>query len=238
MTLAPSKELILDAPQAIIFDWDNTLVTNWRCVHAAINAALEQFGLPTWSMEESYERVRHSLRDSFPVIFGTDWTRARDIFYAHFAAHHLDYLEPLEGAEAMLRDLHARAIRLAVVSNKTGRFLRAEADALGWTPLFGRLVGATDATADKPAVDPVIMALEPFGLQPGPHVWFVGDADIDMECAHRAGCTPILVGDTPQVGEGLEKFPPHMKLAGCPAISALVRRGDDTISSLGSTRAR
>lgn len=220
----------LTRPRAVIFDWDNTLVTNWRCVHAAINAALATYGHRPWTLEESYERVRHSLRDSFPVIFGDDWMAARDIFYAHFAAHHLEYLEPLDGAEAMLRDLHRRGIHLAVVSNKTGRFLRAEADALGWAPLFGRLVGATDAPVDKPAVEPVRLALSTADIAPGPDVWFVGDADVDMECAHRAGCVPILVGSTPQVGAGLDRFPPLLKLGGCSAISVLVQQIDDTIS--------
>ncbi len=228
----------LARPRAVIFDWDNTLVTNWRCVHAAINAALETFGHRPWTLEESYERVRHSLRDSFPVIFGDDWMKAREIFYDHFAAHHLAYLEPLDGAEAMLRRLAEAGVYLAVVSNKTGRFLRAEAETLGWAPLFGKLVGATDAPVDKPAVEPVTMALEPGGIVPGPDVWFVGDADIDMECAHRAGCVPILVGSTPQVGAGLDRFPPLMKLSGCSAISVLVQQIDDTISSAKPTRAR
>ncbi len=216
-------------PRAVIFDWDNTLVTNWRCIHASINAALREFSLPEWSLEESYGRVRRSLRDSFPEIFGDEWPRARDIFYAHFEAHHMDYLDVLPGAEAMLRDLHGRGIRLSVVSNKTGRFLRTEARELGWAPMFDALVGAQDAVADKPDPAPLHMALAPSGFAPGPDVWFVGDADIDMEIAHRTGCTPILVGETPHVDDGLGRFPPAISLAGCAGISSLVRRIGDTI---------
>lgn len=217
-------------PQAVLFDWDNTLVTNWRCVHASINAALAAFDLPVWTLEESYGRVRRSLRDSFPEIFGAEWERARDIFYAHFQAHHLDYLDVLDGAEAMLRSLAARGILLGVVSNKNGAYLRAEAAALGWTDLFVSLVGATDASADKPDPAPVQLALAPTGVAPGPAVWFVGDADVDMEIAHRTGCIPVMVGHTPHVGEGLERFPPTIKLDGCAAISSLVLHIGDTIS--------
>lgn len=217
-------------PRVVLFDWDNTLITNWRCVHASINVALREFSLPEWSLEESYGRIRRSLRDSFPEIFGDEWPRARDIFYAHFQANHLDYLDVLSGAEAMLRDLHARGIRLAVVSNKTGRYLRAEAEALGWTSLFDALVGATDAAADKPDPAPIALALAPSGFMPGPDIWFIGDADVDMEIAHRTGCTPILVGDTPHVGDGLDRYPPAISLAGCAAISSLVKRIDDIIS--------
>jgi len=217
-------------PRAVLFDWDNTLVTNWRCVHAAVNAALESFDLRPWTLEESYQRIRHSLRDSFPIIFGDDWPRAREIFYAHFEAHHLDYLEPLAGAADLLAGLRARGIYLAVVSNKTGRFLRAEAAHLGWDGLFGALVGATDAPVDKPAVEPVRLALAPSGLVPGRDVWFIGDADVDMECAHRAACLPILVGSTPGDDRRLREFPPTLHLQDCAAISALVGGIGDTIS--------
>ncbi|WP_114391641.1 HAD family hydrolase [Oleisolibacter albus] len=215
--------LSLSPPAAILFDWDNTLVTNWRCVCASINAALEAFGLPTWTLEESYARARHSLRDSFPILFGEDWHRARDIFYAHFRAHHLEYLEPLPGAAEMLAGLREQGIYLAVVSNKNGPFLRAEAAHLGWDCFFGALVGATDAPVDKPAVAPVHQALAPGGVAAGGDVWFIGDADVDMECAHRAGCVPILVGNTPPHAAGLAQFPPRLRLEGCAAISALVK---------------
>lgn len=223
-------------PRAVLFDWDNTLVSNWGCVVASINAALVAFGQQPWTMEEGYKRIRHSLRDSFPILFGEEWPRARDIFYAHFEANHIAHLEPLAGAEALLRDLRDRGIYLGVVSNKRGQFLRAEAAHLGWDTYFGRLVGATDAPVDKPAVQPVVMALEPSGLQAGPDVWFVGDADIDMECAHRAGCLPVLVGHTPAEGATLDRFPPALRLDGCAAISTLVKQIGDTISLTGPAR--
>ena len=226
MPLPPFNRL----PKAVLFDWDNTLITNWRCIHASINAALAAFDLPQWTLEESYGRVRRSLRDSFPDIFGDEWEKARDIFYAHFKAHHLDYMDVLPGAEAMLRDLAGRGIRLGVVSNKNGSFLRAEAEFLGWTGLFDALIGATDAPADKPDPAPVTLALAPSAIPAGPDVWFIGDADVDMEIAHRTGCVPILVGATPHVGEGLDRFPPAIWLDGCAAISSLVQRIGDTIS--------
>ncbi|MFV3130094.1 HAD family hydrolase [Niveispirillum sp. KHB5.9] len=231
MTIDILKPPFDRVPRAVLFDWDNTLITNWRCVHASINAALRAFSLPEWTLEESYGRVRKSLRDSFPEIFGEEWPMARDIFYAHFQENHLQFTDVLPGAEEMLRTLHGLGIRLGVVSNKTGRFLRAEADMLGWTPLFDALVGATDAVADKPDPAPVHLALKPMGFEPGPDIWFVGDADVDMEIAHRTGLTPILVGDTPHVGDGLGRFPPALCLEGCAAISSLAARIAATIST-------
>lgn len=217
-------------PRAVLFDWDNTLISNWRCVHSATNAALSAFGKPTVTLEDSYRQVRRSLRDSFPEIFGEDWPRAVEIFYRHFEANHLEELEVLPGAESLLQALHEAGIYQGVVSNKTGRLLRKEAEALGWGRFFGRLVGATDAATDKPTAAPVTLALEPADLPEGAEVWFIGDADIDMECAHRSGCTPVLVGHTPVVHEGLDRFPPRYRFNDCVVVTDLVRRLADTIS--------
>ncbi|MEI8396934.1 MAG: HAD family hydrolase [Rhodospirillaceae bacterium] len=221
------------APVAVIFDWDNTLVDSWSCIHVSINITLEAMGQAPWTIDEAKQRVRRSMRDSFPILFGDRWEEARKIFYDHFAAHHMTDLTALPGAEALLQTLHELGIYAGVVSNKTGRFLREEVEALGWNRYFGRVVGATDATADKPAVDPVILALAPAGLTLDTLIrertWFVGDADIDMQCAHAAGCLPVLVGN----GDNCDftDYPPGYRLDSCSALSTMVRQLVNPVAS-------
>jgi phosphoglycolate phosphatase len=65
---------------------------------------------------------------------------------------------------------------------------------LGWSRYFARLVGATDAIADKPDPAPIHLALEGSGIAAGPEVWYVGDTAVDIECALNAGCVPVLLG--------------------------------------------
>ncbi|WP_159996438.1 HAD family hydrolase [Roseomonas sp. 18066] len=189
---------LLPRPTAILWDWDNTLVDAWAGVQAGMNAALRGFGLPEWTIEEVRARARLSLKDAFPAIFGEDWERARTLFYAEVRARHLDVLTLMPGTLEALDA--ARAFPLAVVSNKQGAILRAEAAHLGWTERFGALVGAGDAAADKPAADPVLMALRQLGVEPGPDVWFVGDTGVDMQAARAAGCSAVLLGDASHDG--------------------------------------
>ncbi|HEY9080840.1 HAD family hydrolase [Magnetovibrio sp.] len=184
-------------PKAIIFDWDNTLVDSWLIIRDALNATFAEYDLPPWSLDETKVRVAKSMRDSFPELFGDAWEAAGKTFYGHFESIHLDRLTPLDNAAEALEQLSTLGIYLGVVSNKTGKLLRAEAKQLGWDKLFGQIVGATDAPRDKPAADPVIMALAGSGIELGPDVWFAGDARIDMECALNAGCTPVLVRPEP-----------------------------------------
>ena len=213
----------LSAPRAIIFDWDNTLVESWQCIQVAINATLKAMGHDEWDADEVRRRVALSLRDSFPEMFGERWTEARDIFYETFASIHLDYLTPVVGAREMLESLAQLGLRLAVVSNKNGVFLRDEAHKLGWDSLFDRLVGATDAVNDKPAAAPVLMALGESGIVPGEQVWIVGDSPVDMECAINTGCVPVLLRSAPIFDGEFDEFPPARHLVHCEEVVDLVR---------------
>jgi phosphoglycolate phosphatase len=183
----------LPRPRALLFDWDNTLVDTWPCIGRATNITLTTMGHAPWTPEEIRARVAGSLRDTFPRIYGDRWEEARDVYYKAFEAVHLEMLAELDGAGDFVRAARRAGIYTAVVSNKTGRYLRAEAAHLGWTPLFGRLVGAQDAIRDKPAVEPVAMALAGSDIEPGRDVWLVGDNAIDVVCARNAGCSAVLV---------------------------------------------
>ena len=203
----------LGRPRALLFDWDNTLVDSWRSIHDALNHTLESMGHAPWTLEETRARVRASARDSFPVLFGGRAGEAMEIFYQTFEAHHLRRLQECPGAGAMLRTLAADGLYLAVVSNKLGRLLRREAEHLGWSGLFSRLVGATDAERDKPAAESVALALRDSGIAPGEQVWFIGDTDIDLLCAVNAGCMPILMRPEPPGPDEFPGTPPRRHVA-------------------------
>lgn len=204
-------------PRAVLFDWDNTLVDNWGAIRSALNSALRAFDLPEWTLEETHARVRRSLRESFPEIFGADWERARAIFYKSFEAGHLEALAALPGATGLLDAIDAP---MAIVSNKQGRLLRREAEFLGWATRFHRLVGAGDATRDKPDPAPFALAREGLDLHEKDVVWYVGDTGLDMQGAHGSSCVPILVGNGMGDESLLERYPPALRV---PDLGALLK---------------
>ncbi len=214
----------LQRPRALLFDWDSTLVDNWGSIQHAINATLVAMGQRPWSTEETRSRVRESMRDSFPRMFGARWPKARKVFYEAYAETHLAHLVPLPGVTEMLAELAAAGFYLAVVSNKTGALLREEAAHLGWRHYFGGLVGAGDAARDKPDPAPIALALAGTGIAPGPAVWYVGDTALDMTCAIRAGCVPILLAGEGQGRDDFSAAPPAQEVANCQELCALVRQ--------------
>ena len=160
MSATAAPPLRIPRPRAILFDWDNTLVDSWATIHEALNIVMAAMDKPLWSLRETKERVRLSLRESFPRHFGERWEEARRIYLDSFRAIHLERLTALPGRGELLRGLADEGIFLGVVSNKTGALLRREVEQLGWSALFGSIVGAGDAPADKPDAAPVLLALE------------------------------------------------------------------------------
>ncbi len=206
-------------PRALLFDWDNTLVDSWLVIHEALVVTFEAMGHQPWTLPETKVRVRHSLREAFPRLFGERWDEARKLYLDAFTAIHLERLTTIAGADALVASLAEQGYYLAVVSNKTGRLLRREVEHLGWQPYFKRLVGAGDAAADKPDPAPVHLALEGSGILPAA-TWFVGDTELDVDCALASGCLPVLLGAQEEVAGALAKTPSALHFPDCAALLA------------------
>jgi phosphoglycolate phosphatase len=207
-------------PAVLLFDWDNTLVDGWAGITAALNAAFGAFGKPLWTVEDTKNRVRVSLKESFPVMFGEAWEQARDIFYATFRGDHLAHVTPMPGAPEAL--LASAGWPLGVVSNKAGKYLRDEVLHLGWSGYFGAVVGAGDAPADKPDPAPILMALRQLGHPAGQEVWYMGDTALDMVAARAAGVTAVLVGDASHDG-GVEHAVPDLHVHSAHELAAWLK---------------
>jgi phosphoglycolate phosphatase len=207
-------------PDILLYDWDNTLVDGWAGIAGALNAVFAAYDRPLWSVEDTRNRVRVSLRDSFPVMFGDQWEAARDLFYRSLTEQHLAHVRPMAGA---IEALAAGAPwPQGVVSNKAGSFLRAEVVHLGWSAHFGAVVGAGDAVADKPDPAPIHLALAQIGASASRSVWYLGDTALDMQAARAAGVVAVLIGDAMHDG-GVERAAPDIHFPSAHALAARLR---------------
>jgi phosphoglycolate phosphatase len=212
----------LKTPRAVLFDWDNTLVNTWPTIIECYRDTFAALGVPAWSPEEVRARAHGSLRDVFPGLFGERAAEAERVFYETFHRIHLERLEPLPGAADLLARCRDAGCYVAVVSNKVGDNLRAELAHLGWGRWILRAVGAKDALRDKPAPDPIFMALDGTGIAPDESVWMVGDTPADLKCAHAAGVFPVLFGPGEHPAGHLQGFPPRLHARNCHELAALL----------------
>lgn len=194
-------------PSVLLYDWDNTLVDGWAGIAAALNAAFAAFGHSPWTVADTRNRVRVSLRESFPVMFGDDWEHARGIFHRTMTEQHLEHVSPMPGVPEVLEA--GTGWPQGVVSNKAGEFLRREVSHLGWSRFFGPVIGAGDAARDKPDPAPIHLALSRVGRPADRTVWYMGDTALDMQAARAAGVTAVLIGDAEHDG-GVERAAPHL----------------------------
>jgi phosphoglycolate phosphatase len=185
---------MLKKPEAVFFDWDGTLVDSFRFLHAAHNHVrgileIEPFTLEVF--EGYFGQPREKL---YKELYGEHMEEAKKHFEAYVFANHLAGLVPMDGAQDLLEQLHRMGIPCGVVTNKKGSFVVKEIENFGWGKFFKSVVGAAEASADKPSPAPLFMAVERAEIFCDmANVWFVGDTDNDLACARDAGAVQVLV---------------------------------------------
>lgn len=187
---------MISKPEAILFDWDDTLIHSLDIIHRSLATTFTKMGLRPYSKSETKYRVHRSMREEFPELFGKRWQEAADIYLGEIKKNKSSVM-PIEGAEQILEHLKKfDELYVAVVSNKSSEMLNKEIDELGWRHYFSNIVGAGDAELDKPSPYPVKLALTGSDLEINKnHMWFIGDSITDMECAHNSSCAAILYGE-------------------------------------------
>lgn len=193
-TLGESMERANLTPDAILFDWDNTIVDSWRTSYQAVNNTFAHFGKDPMTESEFLMVPQTSLKDNLPLLFGDDATEAEHFYYHFYGQIHLKELTILPGVLSLIQTIDAAGIPMAIVSNKTGKMLRTEVDFLNWNRYFEIVVGSRDLEHDKPSPVPALFALDACGVEPSKKVFFVGDSAVDVACARASGLTPVLIG--------------------------------------------
>lgn len=203
----------LPKPRAVIFDWDDTLVDNWETAFKSLNAALIHMGAEAWTEDEARRRSGPSARDMFTQLFGADrWEEADRVYYDTFCKLVEQNARIHTHADLFLELLHKNAVYMAVVSNKRNPLLKREIEMQGFGRYFKKVIGAGEASADKPSPAPLLLSLEGSGIAPGPDVWYLGDSHTDMMCAIAAGCTAILIETKTPPEDLLIKNPPALRV--------------------------
>lgn len=210
-------------PEAILFDWDGTLVDTLPGLRRAHNHVRVLYGLEAWDEEQFTSNLKFSARELYPRIYGDKAQAAMDTLYAFVMENHLEHLTVLPGAEALIRFLRAQDIPVGLVSNKRHEVLLREVSHLGWNDLFFCVLGAGSAARDKPWADPILMALEK-ALQPLPKgsAWYVGDNETDLMAARDSGCPAILLTHGKDRKNLVSQYSPLYVAHDCSALADLL----------------
>ncbi len=174
--------------QALIFDLDGTLVDSLHGIAAALNAALEEAGLPPHDLDAirgfvgngSLELARRSLPDGSRVT-AEALERA---FRRHYTTTWRSGTTFYPGIPEMLAAL--KDLKLGLLSNKPHPFTAEIARHLFPPRCFDRVLGHSDDFPRKPGPDSTLAILSNWGIPPQ-NARFVGDSSIDRATATAAG---------------------------------------------------
>ena len=173
---------------AIIFDLDGTLLDTLGDLHHAVNHVLAEFGYPTRTIAEVCRFVGNGAERlmRLAVPEGEAWEPALAAFQSYYRQHCDILTAPYAGILDVLVQLQSR-YPLAVVSNKPDRAVK-ELAAVYFPNLYAR--GESTDCPRKPAPDMVWRAMQALEVE---RCIYVGDSDVDIMTAQRAGVPCISV---------------------------------------------
>lgn len=201
-------------PKGMFFDWDGTLADSFAFLEGAHNHVRMQLGHPSFREGEFEHYFGKPREELYRIIYAPHEAEAKKLFEAYVRENHLK-LQPMPGAQELLAFLKQQGIVCGVVSNKKPEFIEAEIKNFGWEPYFVTFVGAGEAKADKPAGDPLLLALERAGGMDPMDIWYIGDTDNDIECAQAIGCKAVLLAHLPDAPRWIERYRPDFVLRDC-----------------------
>ena len=175
----------------VVLDIDGTLLDSVYAHVWSWHEAFRVLGLqvPSWKIHRAVgmggdRLVGAVTNDAVEAALGDEVRSRQGDLYADLSAH----LAPTCGATALLEELKARGLTVALATSGSRRDAEnavSTLDAWGWVDA---LVSGDDTEATKPDDEPVRRAVERVG---GHRAVVVGDAVWDMEAARRAGHSPV-----------------------------------------------
>lgn len=214
----------------IMFDLDGTLIETAPEICDAVNDTLRHFELPEVTQTQVNDWIGHGTRELLIQALAfhgkTDAQSVRtsdrlNTIAAEFDQHYQrrcgtrSHLYP-QVRETLL-ELRKRGVKLAVVTNKEGRYTDTVLNAHQMMPLFDRVVSGDTMPFKKPDPAGVASCLEAFGVGRERSL-FVGDSSIDVATARNAGVAVWALPYGYNMGAPIEDCAPDRVIADCSAL--------------------
>ena len=208
-----------NALQAVLFDWDGTLLDSADADSSAYLAMFRELGIP-WGLSElaaHYTPNWHHVYRAAKIPV-SKWEIADKLWAKHYA-HHTPRLVP--GARRILAWV-ARRYQLGLVTSGDRTRVLRQLRYFSLTRVFATHVCAGDTPQKKPHPAPMRLALKQMRLDPRACV-YVGDSPHDLEMSNRAGVRAIgVIGRFPTEA-GLRAAKPEFLLNSLKELPAVLK---------------
>lgn len=175
---------------AVLFDFDMTLVDSSQGITNCMNAVAEKMNLPAVTRSQVMTIVGRPLEKGLHDIWG-DYDEGclkeyRRIF------NEIEYagIEAFDYTKKVLSDLRSSGMKLGIATNRQAAVPVAEA--VGLSSYVDVVMGLGGIYRPKPEPDVLLAAIESLGGDPSRSI-YAGDTDIDMKTAKAAGVLGVGV---------------------------------------------
>jgi phosphoglycolate phosphatase len=221
----------------VIFDLDGTLIETAPEIADAVNDTLAQFNLPLVTQQQVNDWIGHGTRTLLIQALAetgnttVDAVQASEDFNlkeAEFGKHYQQrcgtrsHLYPQ--VRETLETLRAAGVKLAVMTNKEGRYTQTVLDAHQMAPLFDHVISGDTLPVKKPDPAGIEVCMQRFGAL-RERTLFVGDSSIDVATARNAGIAVWALPYGYNMGEPIEACNPDQVI---PDFSALLVGGQSS----------
>ena len=176
--------------KGVLFDLDGTLVNSLEDIANAMNSVLSHYNYPTHTLADYKSFTGKGILSLVHVALSKT-TRDENTV----ASCHQQFLEiygenctvntkPYDGIIALLDELKARQLKLAVFSNKADHFTKKIVEAL-MPGYFNSVAGLKIEAHKKPNPLVALQICEQLNIKPEETI-YVGDTNVDMQTATNA----------------------------------------------------
>lgn len=207
-------------PKAYLFDLDGTLVETAPEIADAVNDTLRYFGWAEVTQTQVNDWIGHGTKELLiqamawvshtevqAVRQGQDLRDALPIFDRHYQTRCGTRSSLYPHVRETLQSLRERGCKLAVVTNKEGRYTDTVLRVHQLDALFDIVVSGDTFPVKKPNPLSVVDCLTRWGLQAS-EALFVGDSQIDAATARNAGVAVWLLPYGYNMGEPVQDCQP------------------------------
>jgi phosphoglycolate phosphatase len=204
----------------ILFDLDGTLVETAPEILDAVNDSLRRFDLPQVTLQQVSDWIGHGTREllvqALSLVTGSNLQTVRqsrllaelvavyDCFYQRRCGTRSQLYPQVRESLQRLRE---QAVRLAVVTNKEGRYTQVVLEVHQLNTMFDRVICGDTLATKKPDPSGVLQCLTQLGVAAS-RTLFVGDSSIDAATARNAGVAVWLLPYGYNMGQPIEACRP------------------------------
>ena len=216
----------------VMFDLDGTLIETSPEICDAVNDTLRGFALQEVTQDQVDRWIGHGTRTL--LIAALAFARGQTVEQVKAAADLADIAAVFDGhyqrrcgtrshlyphVREVLHALRGQGTRLAVVTNKEGRYTQTVLGAHQLAPLFDRVVSGDTLPTKKPDPAGIHSCLAQFEVTAARSL-FVGDSSIDVATARNAGVPVWALPYGYNMGQPIEACGPDRVIPDFSALTA------------------